>query len=136
MQPRVALKTVPRSADHPVMERRAEERYEVQFEARVTSVGDCSHSGVGLVADISSSGISICLPVQLRAGDMVAVEIADSMVYGHVIYSKPDGSSYRTGIEAIRVLLGGTDLSHLLQRILMERLPGIPGLEPSAVHRC
>jgi hypothetical protein len=117
------------------MERRAEHRYDVQFEARVTPIGDGSHSGVGLIADISNSGISVCLPVQMPAGDMVSVQIADSVVYGHVIYSKPDGSSYRTGIEAVRVLLGGTDLSSLLGRILMETLPGIPGLEPSAARR-
>lgn len=41
---------------------------------------------------------------------------------------------FRTGIEVVRVLLGPTDLSGLLQRALMETLPELPGLEPTEAH--
>jgi len=114
-----------------MMERRADERYQVQFEARVTAATDPSHSGVGRVSDISNSGISVGLPFQLAAGETVEIEIADSTLYGHVIYSQPENSLFRTGIEAIRVVLGPTGLSSLLQRVLMETMPEIPGLEPT-----
>jgi hypothetical protein len=116
------------------MERRSTERFQVQFEARVTAVFDRERSALARVLDISNSGVSVGLPLQLAPGEMVEIEIADSTLYGHVIYSQPDDSLFRTGIEAIRVVLGPTDLSNLLQRILMEATPGIPGLEPTGVH--
>jgi hypothetical protein len=46
------------------------------------------------------SGISAALPFQLEAGEMVEIEIADSMLYGHVIYSRPDDALFRAGIGA------------------------------------
>ncbi len=113
------------------MERRAYERFKVQFDVRVTLLAEQAHSAVGLLADISSSGISVMLPFQLTAGDLLEVELADSTLYGHVVYCHPDGSSFRTGIEASRVMLGSTQLAGILQRILMEALPMIPGLSPA-----
>lgn len=121
------------------MERRADERHQVQFEARVTMVGDRERSAVGHVSDISNSGISVGLPFQLETGDVVQIEIADSMLSGHVIYSiysRPDDSLFRTGIEVSQVLLGATGLSRLLQRVLMETMPEIPGLEPAEADCC
>jgi len=111
------------------MERRTEERYEVQFEANVNANG---RSAVGRVSNISESGISVDLPFELSAGDAVELEMADSTVYGQVIYCLPDESIFRTGIQASRVALGGTSLSSLLQQVLMENMPMIPGLEPPA----
>jgi hypothetical protein len=116
------------------MERRAHERVKVQFETTVTVVGDQRHAALGRVSDISNSGISVDLPFEVAAGALVELEMADSMLYGSVIYSNPDNSSFRTGIKASRVLLGGTDLSSILQRVLMESLPSIPGLLPSEAH--
>jgi len=118
-----------------MMERRADERYQVQFEARVTVVTDRSHSALGRGLDISNSGISVGLPFQLTPGETVEIEIADSTLYGHVIYCQPDSSLlFRTGIEVVQVVLGPTDLSGLLQRALMETLPELPGLEPTEAH--
>jgi hypothetical protein len=114
------------------MERRSDERYKVQFGARVTVAGDRGQSAVGRVSNISNSGISVALPFQLAAGEMVEIEIADSTLYGHVIYSRPDDSLFRTGIEASRVMLGATGVASVLKRVLMETLPEIPGLEPAS----
>jgi hypothetical protein len=116
------------------MERRTNARFEVQFEARVTVASDRSHSVFGRVSDISSSGLCVVLPFQLAAADTVEIEIADSLLLGRVIYSTPNNSLFRTGIEATRVVLGATDLSSLLQRILSETLPEIPGLESTEAH--
>jgi hypothetical protein len=113
------------------MERRVEERYEVQFETKVTVLGDHGHSAFGRISDISKTGISVSLPFQLAEGDMVEMEMADSTLYGQVVYANPEYSSFRTGIEASRVLLGTTDLSSILQKVLMEKMPLIPGLVPS-----
>jgi hypothetical protein len=115
------------------MERRAHERFQVQFAVRVTAVADQGHSALGRVSDISNSGISVGLPFQLAAGDLVEIEIADSTLYGHVICSQPDNLLFRTGIEASRVVLGTTGPSSILQKVLMENLPEIEGL-PAEAH--
>jgi len=111
------------------MERRTEERYEVRFETKVTATGQAA---LGRVSNISSSGISVDLPFQLAAGEAVQLEMADSTIYGHVIYSQPLDEAFRTGIHASRVALGGTSLSSLLQKTLLESMPLVPGLEPPA----
>lgn len=116
------------------MERRADERFKLQFETRVTVLSDQRQSALGRVSDISNTGISVDLPFQLAPGDVVELEMADSTLYGHVIYSLPDNSIFRTGIEASRVLLGATNLSSILQRVLMEAMPQMPGLATFEAH--
>jgi len=117
------------------MERRADERFsiEFQFEVRVTVTGTQRLSAVGQVSDLSNSGLSVTLPFQLTPGDLVEIEIADSVIRGHVVYSNPDQALYqtvyRTGIKASHVALGSTDLAGILQRILLETSPEIQGLE-------
>lgn len=112
------------------MERRAEERFEVQFEAKVTAK---SQSAIGRVSNISESGISVDLPFQLTPGDPVQLDMADSTIFGQVVYSQPGEGSFRTGIQATRVALGSTSLSGFLQRVLMENMPSVPGIEPSSI---
>ena len=116
------------------MERRADERFKVQFETRVTVLGTQTQSSFGRVSDISNSGISVELPFPLAAGDKVELEMADSTIYGQVIYSHPDDSLFRVGIEASRVLLGATNLSGILERVLLESAPEMPGLVAAEAH--
>ncbi|HEY1759261.1 MAG TPA: PilZ domain-containing protein [Bryobacteraceae bacterium] len=83
------------------MERRAHERHKVGFETKITVLDDLGHSAFGRASDISRSGISVVLPLQLKAGDLVELELADSFLYGHVVYSSPYTALFRTGITAI-----------------------------------
>jgi hypothetical protein len=114
------------------MERRLHERYQVHFEAKVTVVKNRERFALGQVTDLSKAGISVSLPLQLEPGDQVQVEMADSVLTGHVEYCNPESGKFRIGIEVERVRLGGTGLSSLLQRTLLEEMPGVPGLEPTA----
>jgi hypothetical protein len=116
------------------MERRSEERHEVRFETKVTPVNDRSRTVLCRLSNISESGISVDLPFQLASGDAVELELADSTLYGQVVYSKPEDSAFRTGIRASRVALGGTGLSTILQRVLIKNLPLTLGLEPTEVR--
>lgn len=116
------------------MDRRLHERVTVQFEAKITRLNHLEHSAFGNVSDISSRGISAALPMQLAPGDLVQVEMADCLLSGHVVYSNPEGSLFRTGIEVDQIRLGSTDLSHLLQRTLSQAMPGTPGLEHSETY--
>jgi hypothetical protein len=110
------------------MDRRKSERVQVHFEARVTKLDD-RQTACGRVSDLSKSGVSVTLPIQLAPGDSVQLEMADSVLAGTVAYSNPDGAEFRTGIEVVQVLLGQSDLSHILQRTLLEAMPATPGLE-------
>jgi len=115
-------------------ERRQSERFRVHFEAKVTTLGKPTQSSWGRVSDLSKSGMSVALPFQLAQGDQVQLDMADSILFGHVIYSKSEVPLYRTGIEVERVLLGSTDLSMLLQRTLQESMPETPGIEMEAAE--
>ena len=116
------------------MDRRLHERVNVQFEARITNLNDPGHSACGTVSDISRSGISVTMPMQLATGDMVELEMADSTLCGHVVYCNPEGALFRTGVEVELVRLGETALSQLLQRTLIEAMPSLPGIEPAQAY--
>ncbi|HEY7336514.1 MAG TPA: hypothetical protein VH639_16600 [Bryobacteraceae bacterium] len=87
---------------------------------------------LGLVSDISDAGIVLGLPLDLAADETVELEMADSVVYGRVICSVPRNSSFQSVIEVWRVALGATELSRMLQRILLEALPDAKGLDSPA----
>ena len=105
------------------MERRGDERFKLRFETRVTVLDDQRRSACGSGFGYIQLRHQRDSPFRLEAGDMVELELADSTLYGNVVYSNPNDSSFRTGIEASRVLLGSTSLSSILQRILLEALP-------------
>ena len=78
-----------------------------------------------VVHDISTDGLCATLPRPLPPGDQVQLDMADSVLFGHVIFCNPESSDFRTGFEVERVLLGETDLSHILQEILAAHLPSL-----------
>lgn len=114
-------------------DRRLHERVTVQFEAKVTRLKDLE-SVCGTVSDISRSGISVAIPIQLTAGDPIELEMADSVLSGRVVYSNLEGSLFRTGIEVVSIRLGTTGLSQLLEKTLGEAMPDTPGLEHSQTY--
>ncbi len=71
------LKFYSLQADMAYMERRLHPRARVQFETRVTNLRT-KQSVLGRTCDISESGISVVQPLQLAAGDVVELEMADS----------------------------------------------------------
>jgi hypothetical protein len=115
------------------MDRRLHDRVTVQFEAKVTKLNN-QDSVLGTVSDLSKAGINVAIPMKLTPGDLVEVEMADSILSGCVVYSNPDGTLFRTGIEVDQIRLGTTDLSHLLQRTLSEAMPGVRGLDHSETY--
>jgi hypothetical protein len=75
------------------------------------------------VDDISKAGVCVVLPRQLAPGDLVELHMADSLLFGHVIFCNPQSGEFRTGIEIERVLLGETDPSLVLQSLLATESP-------------
>lgn len=107
------------------MDCRLDARFPAHFEATVT---DLEHSRAvisGEIADISGAGIGVMLPVELMPGNTIKMEIAGSVLFGHVVYSNAVGAQFRTGIEIVRVLFGENDISRLLHTVLEQQMPGL-----------
>jgi hypothetical protein len=113
------------------MDRRIHPRLAADFNVAVTSLNPAESVCSGRVVDVSPSGLCALLPLELATGTLVKLEIADSALFGHIIYSNRESAAFRTGVAVERVLLGGTDLARLFERSLREALIAVPGLEPS-----
>ena len=122
------LKFYSEVVDWSYMERRLHPRAQVQFETKVTDL-QTHQSGLGRTCDISESGLSVMQSFGLAEGDLVQLEMADSVLTGRVAYSNPEGAEFRVGIEVHRVQLGHSNLSNLLQKTLIETMPTLPGVE-------
>jgi hypothetical protein len=110
------------------VDRRFEQRHQIDMDVRVTRLTHPPQTGQGQVADISNSGVCVKAPFELAAGDIVQLEMADSNLFGFVVHASREGTAFRAGIEIQRVLIGGTDLSKILQLALRQALPGVPGV--------
>jgi hypothetical protein len=101
-------------------------RYE--FEVRVYVPGQ-ARSSFGRTSEIAGSGVTVVSPMELAPGEAVELEMADSVLQGDVVCSQAHGSLFCTLIQIRRVSLGATELSRILQRVLLKALPELPGLE-------
>jgi hypothetical protein len=109
------------------MDRRTHARRVADMDVRVTDLNaEQSHSG--RVVDVSRAGLCILLGSAIPVGTPLRLEAADSVLYGFIAYATSEGSIVRTGIELQQVLVGGTDLSRLLENCLRAFLPQLSGL--------
>jgi len=93
----------------------------------VTDIAAPDRIASGEIVDVSESGVCASLSRRFAPGAIVKSQIGDSVLFGHVIYC--DGEqSFRTGIEVVRVLIGESDLSRLVNSILAETMPATPGI--------
>ena len=95
----------------------------------MTEVNDPDFTASGQVIDISQSGMGIYLPLQFMPGCVVRLTMNDTVLYGFVAHSTPERSYFRTGIEIVQVLIGGSDSSQLLKSALEETMPDVEWLE-------
>ena len=112
-----------------LVDRRIDERHPTGLQVRVSEIDYLDFSASGQVVDLSQSGIGVYLPLQFTPGSAVRLNINDSVLYGFVAYSTPERSYFRTGIEVVQVLIGGSDLSQLLKTTLEESMPDVKWLE-------
>lgn len=80
---------------------------------------------------MSTAGLGLLLPVQFAKADVVQLDIGDSRLIGRVIRSTADGAQFRHGIHIQKVFVGGSDLSKLLERTLLEAIPDLAEVEHS-----
>jgi hypothetical protein len=109
------------------MDRRLDERYQTNLAVTVTDTAVPDRVASGRIVNMSEWGACATLSMRFAPGAIVKVEIGDCALFGHVTYS--DGEpSFRTGIEIVRVLIGESDLSRLVNAILVETMPATPGV--------
>ena len=111
------------------MDCRNHERYPTGLQVRVTDVEAPDFSASGQVVDLSEAGIGAYLPLPFTPESAVRLNIDDSVLYGFVAHSTPERSYFRTGVEVVQVLIGGSDLSQLLKATLEEAMPDVEWLE-------
>lgn len=92
------------------------------------------HSHSGRVADVSRAGLCILLDDTIPVGTPLRLQAADSILYGFIVYATAEGSTFRIGIELQQVLVGGTDLSRLLENCLRAFLPQLAGLTSPEIY--
>jgi hypothetical protein len=109
------------------MDRRLAEQYQTNLAAIVTDIASPDRVASGQIVNVSPSGICASLSMRLAVGATVKVQIGDCKLFGHVIYCDEE-PAFRTGIEIVRVLIGESDLSRLVNAILAETMPTTPGV--------
>ena len=95
----------------------------------MTQLEDPDFTASGQVVDISQSGMGVYLPLEFTPGSVVRLTVNDTVLYGFVAHSTPERSYFRTGIEIVQVLIGGSDLSQLLKSTREETMPEVEWLE-------
>jgi len=110
------------------MDRRLYERIPAHLPATLTNLATNERASESHVANISQAGICVVSPCQFVPGAIVKLEAADSVLFGHIVYSTSEGAVFRHGIEVARVLIGETDLASLLNAMLVEAIPATPGV--------
>jgi hypothetical protein len=109
------------------MDRRLEERYQTNLAAIVNDIAAPDRVVPGRIVNVSQSGICATLSMRLAVGATVKVQIDDCTLFGHIVYCGEE-PPFRTGIEVVRVLIGESDLSRLVNAILAETMPNTPGV--------
>ena len=113
----------------PNIHGRFDTRYPADFEVWVTDMQNLGHSACGSMQDLSNSGVSVVTPLQLNPGDIVRMDVGDSVLFGYVTNARAViGSAHpdwRCGIEIQRVLMGDSAMSNLLEQALREQMPAL-----------
>jgi len=101
-----------RHAEHitkPTSERRLETRFKVHETVKVTLLDDSYASWWGETVDASATGISFSVPVFLRVGSLLKLEVPDGMILGEVRHCQLLNESTRehlVGMSIEHVLFG------------------------------
>jgi hypothetical protein len=109
------------------MDRRLDQRYQTNLAVTVTDIAAPDRVASGRIVNLSQSGACADLSMRLPPGAIVKVQIGDCALFGHVTYCE-QVDSFRTGIEIVRVLIGESDLAHLVHAVLVEAMPATPGV--------
>ncbi|HEX5230451.1 MAG TPA: PilZ domain-containing protein [Bryobacteraceae bacterium] len=100
------------------MDRRFHQRFPTDLPVLLTPL-DSDLQIAGQLEDISDSGICSFFPEFLDAGVIVKLEILGLTLFGHIVYSSPEGELFRTGVFVEPALLDSSNLTELVQNFII-----------------
>ena len=100
------------------MDRRFHQRFSTDLPVTLTRLDD-DFVLIGQLEDISDSGICSLFPGSLEPGAVVKLEILGLTLYGHIVYSNPDGGTFRTGVFVEPALLDSSNITELVQNYII-----------------
>jgi hypothetical protein len=100
------------------MDRRFHQRFSTDLPVLLTRL-DHDAEITGHLEDISDSGICSMFPEPSEPGGLVKLEILGLTLYGHIVYSDPDGGSFRTGIFVEPAILDSSNITELVQNYII-----------------
>jgi hypothetical protein len=110
------------------MEQRLDQRWPANLDIALTSVENPRETTAGRIVDVSESGIRVRVPLQFLPGAIVKLEVADCVLFGQVVHCCHYSSAYEVGMEVVRVLIGQSDRARLVNSVLAESMPELPGV--------
>jgi hypothetical protein len=99
------------------MDKRLHERYGTVADVTVTDIVNPERVATGQIVNVSESGVCAHLSRRFAPGTMIKAQLADGVLFGHVIYSHKE-RPFQTGIEVVRVLIGESDLARLVKSVI------------------
>jgi hypothetical protein len=100
------------------MERRLESRHPSDLLLHVTALEEGAEPVSGALVNLSDSGVCALLSMRLPDACLVKLELADTVLYGQVVYCCEENGTFRTGISVERVLFQATDLAAILGALI------------------
>jgi hypothetical protein len=116
------------------MDERSEPRFGVDKPVTVVLLGVSPDRLYGKVKNIASKGLALEMPVPVRPGAALKIELPDAMVLGEAVYCRGEGSTWLVGVKLDQVLCGLASLNRSCQD-LQEEPPHSPPV-PGGRHNC
>lgn len=109
------------------MDRRYHRRIPADYEVRFSILGGDQAVYDGNLRDVSEGGVRIVVPVAVRPGWFIKLQIGDVQYYGEVRYCCPWMNRFVAGVTLEPSLVSEGDLASVVARALSEPVPKIAG---------
>lgn len=123
------------SGEHASMGRRHSARQPACFNVTLADLAEREPPVTAFISNVSQRGVCIVLPIALNIGQDVRMQIAQTALFGMVVYSTAEGDFFRTGISVQLPVAGTTGVSELLRTMLTPVDPVVPERTSKAMVR-
>ncbi len=100
------------------MERRDDPRLPTELSGSVTRLGGSDERLSIWIEDVSEGGVRFIATEALECGLFLVIDIEESTLFGQVRYCHGGNANYTVGVLVERTLMGGSNLSMLLEKLL------------------
>ena len=100
------------------MERRDDPRLPTELSGSVTRLGGTGEPLPIRIEDVSEGGVRLIATEALECGSFLVINVDESTLFGQVRYCQGGNSTYTVGVLVERMLMGGSNLSTLIESLL------------------